>query len=116
MPQKLKNAFQPAHQLLEKAIIVDMNLMHKLIEILLMPRTEVDKRLYGLIGVGRYILALSSLHNRKHIIGENGKIGNTTVDIGRFVYSDQWFVEDGEKVSEKLQSYGLCRSSISVGK
>jgi hypothetical protein len=35
VPQKLKDAFQPAHELVEEPVVVDMHLMHEFVEVVL---------------------------------------------------------------------------------
>jgi hypothetical protein len=67
MTQELKDAFYPSHKLREKPIVMNMNLMDKLVKVVLVSRAQVDKCLNGLIRVCRGVL-LSALFNNLKIV------------------------------------------------
>lgn len=59
-----------------------MNLMYESVKVFLVTGTEVNKGLDGLVGVCRYVLPLSPLDYADHVVGEDGEVGDTVVDIG----------------------------------
>lgn len=109
--QELEDAFEPAHQLAEKAVVVDVDFVDEFIEVVFVAGAEVDERLDRLVGIGGDVLALGALDGDEHVVGEGGKVGDAVVDVGGFVDADEGFVEDGEEVSEELEGYGLKRVS-----
>jgi hypothetical protein len=61
LAEKLKNTFDPAHQLIKEAVIVEMNLVNKFIEIVFMTLAKVDESLNGLIWICGDVLLLTLL-------------------------------------------------------
>jgi hypothetical protein len=53
-----------------------------------------------LIRVGREILPLGSFDSFDNVIDEVCKVDNAVIDIGRFVDTNQWLVEDLEEIAE----------------
>jgi hypothetical protein len=107
MPKELKDAFQPAHKLFEKPVIVEMHLVDKLIEVVFMTGTQVDKGLDSLVRVCRDILALASFDCADGIVNEHGEVGDAVEDVGGFIDANEGLVEDGEEVAEELECCGF---------
>lgn len=101
--QEVEDALQPAHQLVEKAIVVLVHFMDKFVKVVLVPRAQINEGLYRLVGVRRHLLSLASFNRLDRIVYEHGEISDAVVHICRLVNADQRFVENGKKVSEKLQ-------------
>lgn len=98
--EELKDAFEPAHELLEEAVVMDVDFVHELVEVVLVALAEVDEGLHGLVRVGRDVLPLGFVDDGEHVVGEDGEVGDAVVDVGRFVDAHEGFVEDGEEVAE----------------
>ena len=96
MPEEFQDAFQPAHQLPEETIVVNVYFVHEFVEVVLVPCAEVDERLNGLIGIGGDILTLGFFDNDEHIVCKVREVRDAVVDIGGLVHADERFVEDGE--------------------
>ena len=107
MAQELKDTFQPTHELIKESVVVDMDLVYKFVEIVLVTRTEIDECLDGLVGICRNLLPLAGFDGLDRVIDEHGEIGNTVVYVRRFIHTDERFIEDGEKIAEELQSSRL---------
>lgn len=84
-----------------------VNLMYESVKVFLVAGAKVNKGLDGLVGVCRYILSLSPLDYADHVVGEGGPVGDTVVDVGRFVDTNKRFIEYCEKIAKELESYGL---------
>ena len=65
MTQELKDTFYPSHELREQTVVVHVNLVDKLVEVVLMAGTRVDKSLHRLVRVCRSILFAAVVHNLK---------------------------------------------------
>ena len=91
---------------------MNMYLVDELVEVVLMSLTKIYEGLHGLIGISGNILALSLFYHGDHVIYEGRKVGNAAIDVGGLVHADEWFVEDCEKVAEKLQGnrLNLCEN------
>ena len=85
MAEELEDPFEPAHELLEETVVVDVDFVDELIEVVLVALAEVDEGLDGLVGVGGDVLALGFFHDGEHVVGENGEVGDAVVDVGGFV-------------------------------
>ena len=107
--QKLENVFEPAHELAEEAVVVDVHFVHEFVEVVFVAGAEVDEGLDGLVRVRGDILPLGALDGAEHVVGEGGEVGHAAVDVGGFVDAHEGFVEDGEEVAEELERYGLGR-------
>ncbi len=83
--EELEDAFEPAHELLEEAVVVDVDFVHELVEVVLVALAEVDEGLHGLVRVGRDVLPLGLFHDGEHVVGEDGEVGHAVVDVGGFV-------------------------------
>ena len=82
--------------------------MHEFVKVVLMSRAKINERLYGLIRIGRERLMLRGGDDFDGVIGEDCKVGNRVVNIGRFVDADEWLVEyceEGAKESECRRLY-----------
>ena len=112
MSEELEDPFQPAHELGEEAIIVDVDLVDEFVEVILVPGAEVDEGLDGLVWVGGDVLALGGGDDGDGVVGEGGEVGDGGVDICRFVDADERFVEDGEEVAEELEGYRLVWEGV----
>lgn len=86
--QEFEDALQPAHQLLKEAVVVDVYFVNEFVKIVLMALAKVNEGLDGLVGVGRYVLALCFFYYREHVVGEDGEVCDAVVDVGRFVDAD----------------------------
>jgi hypothetical protein len=65
-----------------------MDFMYKLVETVLVAGAEVNECLDCLIGVSGDILALREFNDGDGIICKFSEVGDTVVDIGRFVDAD----------------------------
>ena len=108
--QKFKDTFQPAHELTEEAVVVDMDLVDEFVKVVFVTGAEIDERLDGLVGVGGDVLALGTIDDGEHVISEGGEVRDAAIDICGFVDADERFVEDCEEVAEELKGYGLLGS------
>ena len=86
---------------------MNMHLVDEFVKIVLMSLTKIYKGLHGLVWISGNVLALCLFHHGDHVIYESGKVGNAAIDIGGLVNADEGFVEDCEKVAEKLQGNRL---------
>jgi hypothetical protein len=86
--QELKDAFQPAHQLVEEPVVVEVDLMDELVEVILVARAKIDERLDCLVRVCGDLLPLASLDGLDCVIDEHGEICDTVVDVRGLVDSD----------------------------
>lgn len=101
--QELQDPLQPAHQRGEEPVVVDVDLVHELVEVLLVAAAEVDEALDRLVGVGGDVLPLRGVEDSKGVIGEGGEVRDGVVDVGGFVDPHEGFVEDGEEVAEEVE-------------
>jgi len=62
-----------------------MDFMYKLVETVLVAGAEVNERLDCLIGVRGDVLALGEFNDADGIICKFSEVGDTIVDVGRFV-------------------------------
>ena len=88
LPQELQDPFQPAHELGEEPVVVDVDLVDELVEVVLVARTEVDEGLHGLVRVGGDVLPLAALDHANGVVGKLREIGYAAVDVGGFVDAD----------------------------
>lgn len=107
MAQKLKNAFQPTHQLVKEPIVVNVDLMNELVEVVLMACAEVDEGLYCLVGICRDLLSLAGFDSLDSVIDKHGEVCNAVVDVRGLVDANKRLVEYSEEIAEKLESGGL---------
>lgn len=107
VPEELEDALQPAHELAEEAVVVHVDLVHELVEVVLVAGAQIDEGLHRLVGVGGDVLALRQVQDAEHVVGEGGEVGDGIVDVCGFVDADEGFVEDGEEVAEELQGDGF---------
>ena len=105
--QELEDALQPAHDLGEETVVVDVDLVDEFVEVVLVARAEVDEGLHRLVRVGGDVLALRLGQHGEHVVGEGGEVADAAVDVGRFVDAHEGLVEDGEEVAEELERDGL---------
>lgn len=111
MAQEFEDAFEPAHELAEEAVVVDVDFVDELVEVVFVAGAEINKGLDRLVRVGGDVLALGALDGDEHVVGEGGEVGDAVVDVGGFVDAHEGFVEDGEEVAEELEGYRLERVS-----
>lgn len=86
--------------------------MDELVEVMLVAGAEVDEGLDGLVWVRGDVLALGTFDNGDHIVNEVGEVGDGIVDVCGFVDTDEGFIEDGEKVAEEFEGYGLVKGQL----
>ena len=86
---------------------MDVDFVDKLVEVVLMASAKVNEGLNRHIWVSRHVLSLRFIYDGYGVVRKVGKVCNRVVNIGRFVDSDEGFVEDGEKIAEELQRNGL---------
>ena len=91
--QEVENPLQPTHQLIEETIVMLVDFVDKLVEVVLVPRAQINKGLYCLVGVRRDFLSLTSFNRLDCIVYEHGEISDAVVHIRRLVDADKWFVE-----------------------
>ena len=84
---------------------MDVNFVDKFVEVVLVACTEVDESLNGLVGVGGDVLTLEGGEDGECVVCKGGKVGDGVVDVGRFVYADEGFVEDCEEITEEVKGY-----------
>jgi len=113
MPQENQYLLQPSHQLVEKAIVVDVHLMDELVEVVLVPGAQIDEGLDRLIGIRGHLLRLCLFDHDDHIIDEDGEVRYRVVHVRRLVHSNERLVEDGEQIAEQLQRDRL--ENVSTG-
>lgn len=107
MAKEFEDPFEPAHQLAEEPVVVNVDFVYEFVEIVLMSRAKVDEGLYRLIRVGRDVLTLCELQDSEHVVCEGCEICDGIIDICRFVDANERFVEDGEEVAEELKGDGF---------
>lgn len=107
MAEELEDTFQPAHDLGKQPVIVDVHLVNKFVEVVLMACAKIDEGLDCLIWIRRDVLALSGCEDGEHVVGEGCEVSDGTVDIGGFVDANQGFVKDCEKIAEEVEGDGL---------
>lgn len=107
LAQELEDALQPAHDLGEEAVVVDVDLVDEFVEVVLVAGAEVDEGLDGLVRVGGDVLALGLGEDGEHVVGEGGEVADAAVDVGGFVDAHEGLVEDGEEVAEELEGDGF---------
>ena len=105
MPKELENPLNPSHESGEEAIIVDVDFVDKFVEVVLVASAEVDKSLNSLVRIGGDILTLEGSEDGECVVCKGGEVGDGVVDVGRFVYADEGFVEDCEEITEEVQGY-----------
>ena len=105
--QELEDPFQPAHELAEETVVVDVDFVNEFVEVIFVAGAEVDEGLDRLVRVGGDVLALGALDGVEHVVGEGGEVGDAIVDVGGFIDAYEGFVEDGEEVAEELEGYRL---------
>jgi hypothetical protein len=59
----VQDSLDPAHQLVKQAIVVQVDLMNKLVELFLVTSAQINERLNGLIRVCRHFLLLAFFDN-----------------------------------------------------
>ena len=111
MPEELEDALQPAHELSEEAVVVDVDFVDKLVEVVLVSSAEVDEGLYSLIRICGDVLALGSGDYENCVVGEGGEVGDGGVHVRGFVDADERFVEDGEEITKEVECYRLLAES-----
>lgn len=107
MAEELEDALEPAHELAEETVVVNVDLVDKFVEIVLVAGAEIDEGLHRLVRVGGDVLALGEVEDTEHVIGKGGEVGDGVVDVCGFVDADEGLVEDGEEVAEELQGDGF---------
>ncbi len=70
MAEKFENAFEPAHELIEKAVVVSMYFVYEFVQIIFVPGAEINESLHRLVGIGGNVLALSALYDSNGVIGK----------------------------------------------
>lgn len=65
-----------------------MNFVYKLVETVLVTGTEINECLDCLIGVRRGILALGEFNDGNGIVCKFSEVGDTAIDVGRFIDAD----------------------------
>ncbi len=98
--EKFENAFEPAHELIEKAVVVGMYFVDEFVQIIFVPGAEINESLHRLVGICRDVLTLSALYDSNSVVCEESEVGDAVVDVGGLVDSNEWFVEDGKEVAE----------------
>lgn len=83
--EEVEDAFEPTHELLEEAVVVDVDFVHELVEVVLVALAEVDEGLDGLVRVGGDVLPLRLSHHGEHVVGEDGEVSDAVIDVGGFV-------------------------------
>ena len=83
---------------------MDVNLVNKLVQVILMACAEIDEGLNGLIRIGGKVLTLCGLDDGDRIGDKVGEIGDAIVDACGFVDADEGLVENLEEIAEELQS------------
>lgn len=112
MTEEVQDVLQPAHEGVEEAVVVQVDLVDEFVEAVLVAGAEVDEGLDSLVGVCGNVLALRALDNSDGVIGELGEVGYAAVNVCRLVDTDEGFVEDCEQVAEELEGDGLWVVSI----
>ena len=107
LAQEGQDVLDPAHELVEEAVVVAVDLVDELVKVVLVAGAQVDEGLDGLVGVGGDVLALGGFDDGDGVVGEEGEVGDGGVDVGGFVHAYERFVEDGEEVAEELEGVGL---------
>ena len=105
--QELEDALQPAHELIEKPVVVNVDFVYELVKVVFMARAQVDESLDGLIGVCGDFLTLAGFDGLDCVVDEYSEVSDAIVNICRLVYANERLVEDGEEVAEKLKGSGL---------
>ena len=105
--QELEDAFQPTHELIEEPVVVDMDLVHELVEVVFVARAQVDESLDGLVRVCGDFLPLTGFDCLDGVVDEHSEVSDAVVDICRLVHADERFIEDCKEVAEELKSRGL---------
>ena len=101
LPQETQNALQPSHQLSEKPVIMNMHLVHKLVEVVFVACTQVYERLHSLVRICRHVLSLAMLNDSDSIVGKHREIGDGIIDIGGLVDTNEGFVKNSEEIAEE---------------
>ena len=105
--QEFEDVFEPGHERGEEPVVVDMYFVHEFVEVVFVPRAQVDEALHGLVWVRGDVLPLRGFEHAEHVVRKIGEVGHGGVDVGGFVYAHERFVEDGEEVAEEVQRYGF---------
>ncbi len=100
--QEVKDTLKPAHKLVKQSIIVLVYFVNEFVELVFVTGTEINESLDSLVGICGDFLPLTSLNCFDRVVYKYCKIGDTAVDIGRFVDADKRLIEDCEQVPEKL--------------
>ena len=114
LAEELEDALDPAHELVEEAVVVAVDLVHEFIKVVLVPGAEVDEGLHCLVRIGGDVLSLRRLDDLDGVVGELGEVGDGAVHVGGFVHAHEGFVEDGEEVAEELEGGGLKEEKIKL--
>ena len=69
LSEELQNAFDPAHELPKKTVVMSMHLVDKLIEVVFVALAQVDERLNCLVRVGGDVL-LAAFINDLYILAD----------------------------------------------
>lgn len=120
LAEEFQDAFYPAHELGEEAVVVGVDFVDEFVEVVFVSLAEVDEGLHGLVGVGGDILLAAFVNDllsrlsvkytldrdreayRDHIIDEDCKVCDAVVHVCGLIHTNKRLVEDGEEISQKL--------------